>query len=96
MDTVSAFITLLLVMDPLGNVPIFLSVLKDVDSKRRQWVILREMLIALVILMIFLWGGQALLNLLGLRQESISIAGATGIAPTVASITPPASPRHPA
>lgn len=76
MDTVSAFITLVFVMDPLGNVPIFLSVLKDVDARRRQWVIFRELIIALVVLLLFLFGGEALLNLLGLRQESISMAGA--------------------
>jgi multiple antibiotic resistance protein len=57
MDTAfSAFITLLLVMDPLGNVPIFLSVLKDVEPKRRQWVIFRELLVALAVLLLFLWG----------------------------------------
>lgn len=77
MDTAfSAFITLLLVMDPLGNVPIFLSVLKDVESKRRQWVIFRELLVALVVLLLFLWGGKPALDLLGLQQESISIGGA--------------------
>jgi len=76
MDTVSAFITLLFVMDPLGNVPIFLSILKDVDPRRRQWVLARELAIALVVLLLFLWGGSAILDLLGLRQESISIAGA--------------------
>lgn len=76
MDTVSAFITLLFVMDPLGNVPVFLSILKDVDEKRRQWVLARELMIALVVLLIFLWGGSSLLDLLDLRQESISIAGA--------------------
>lgn len=76
MDTISAFITLLFVMDPLGNVPVFLSILKDVDEKRRQWVLARELAIALVVLLIFLWGGSSLLDLLNLRQESISIAGA--------------------
>ena len=77
MDTAfSAFITLLLVMDPLGNVPIFLSVLKDVDPKRRQWVIFRELLVGLGVLLLFLWGGSTVLDLMGLRQESISIAGA--------------------
>lgn len=76
MDTISAFITLLFVMDPLGNIPVFLSILKDVDEKRRQWILARELLIALVVLLVFLWGGEAVLNLLGLRQESISIAGA--------------------
>nr|WP_240732923.1 MarC family protein [Halioglobus maricola] len=63
-------------MDPLGNVPIFLSVLKNVDPARRQKVLARELLIALVVLLLFLWGGSALLDLLGLRQESVSIAGA--------------------
>ena len=76
MDTLSAFITLFLVMDPVGNVPLFLSVLKDVDSGRRQRVVARELLIALVALLAFLFGGSALLDLLNLRQESISIAGA--------------------
>lgn len=76
MDTISAFITLLFVMDPLGNVPVFLSVLKEVDPKRRQWILARELLIALLVLLVFLWGGGTLLDLLGLRQESISIAGA--------------------
>ncbi len=76
MDTLSAFITLFLVMDPVGNVPLFLSVLKDVDSRRRQRVVARELLIALAALLAFLFGGSALLDLLNLRQESISIAGA--------------------
>ena len=76
MDTVLAtFITLVLVMDPLGNVPIFLSVLKDVDSKRRQWVIFRELLIALAVLLLFLYAGSSILAAMGLKQESISIAG---------------------
>ncbi len=76
MDTLSAFITLVFVMDPLGNVPLFLSVLKDVDKSRHTRIILRELLIALLVLLIFLYGGTALLDLLNLRQESISIAGA--------------------
>ena len=63
-------------MDPVGNVPLFLSVLKDVDDRRRQRVVARELLIALAALLAFLCGGSALLDLLNLRQESISIAGA--------------------
>ena len=77
MDSILAtFITLVFVMDPLGNVPIFLSVLKDVDPRRRQWVIFRELLIALIVLLIFLFAGSAVLQVMGLRQESVSIAGA--------------------
>lgn len=76
MDTVSAFVTLLLVMDPVGNVPVFLSVLKDVDDRRRLWVIFRELLIALAVLLSFLFGGPVVLDFLGLQQESIRIGGA--------------------
>lgn len=74
--TLSAFLTLFFVMDPLGNVPVFLAILKDVDESRRQRVIARELVIALIVLLIFLYGGSSLLELLELKQESISIAGA--------------------
>ncbi len=71
----SSALVLFLVMDPLGNIPVFLSLLQDVDPKRRWKIILRESLIALVILIIFLFWGQNLLNLLHLESESVSIAG---------------------
>ncbi|RUL76899.1 YhgN family NAAT transporter [Dyella choica] len=75
MTTLSAAILLFLIMDPLGNIPIFLSLLKDVAPKRRRAVMVRELMIALGVLLIFLMGGQLMLKLLQLRQESISIAG---------------------
>jgi multiple antibiotic resistance protein len=74
-DIAAAFLTILFVMDPLGNVPIFLSALKDVPDERRQRVIMRELGFAFLILLAFLLAGEALLNLLQLKQESISIAG---------------------
>ena len=75
MSTLSAGILLFLIMDPLGNIPLFLSLLRNVDPKRRQLVLARELLIALVVLFGFLFGGQYLLRLLQLKQESVSIAG---------------------
>lgn len=75
MTTLSAAILLFLIMDPLGNIPIFLSLLKDVPPKRRRKVMIRELLIALGVLLGFLIGGQHILKVLQLRQESISIAG---------------------
>ena len=75
MDIVAAFLTILFVMDPLGNVPIFLSALKDVPDERRQRVIMRELGFAFVILLAFLLAGEFFLGLLKLKQESISIAG---------------------
>jgi len=75
MDFVSATVTLFLVMDPLGNVPMFLALLKDLEPKRRRRVIVREMLIALLIMAVFLFFGSSVLGFLGLKPETISIAG---------------------
>ena len=74
-DILSAATLLFLIMDPLGNLPIYMSVLKSIDAKRRYWVILRELTIALVILFVFLFSGQGLLNFLQVEQETVSIAG---------------------
>ncbi len=72
---ISSAVVLFLVIDPLGNIPIFLSLLKDIEPKRRWKIISRELLIALVILLIFLFFGQRILDLLQLESESVSIAG---------------------
>ena len=71
----SAILTLFLVMDPLGNIPPFLSVLKNVQEDRRRRVLIREILIAYVVLLVFLFLGKRVLALLSLQQETISIAG---------------------
>ncbi len=76
MDIFSTTILLFLIMDPLGNIPIFISVLKTVPEHRRSKVLMREMLIALLILVLFLFTGEQILETLHLKQESVSIAGA--------------------
>jgi MarC family membrane protein len=75
MDLWSAALLLFLIMDPLGNVPLFLSLLRDLPPARRRIVLLRELLIALGVLFVFLFGGRWILELLQLRQEAVSIAG---------------------
>jgi multiple antibiotic resistance protein len=74
-DLLSAVVTLFLIMDPLGNVPIFLSVLKRVPQERRRAIVIREVLIAYVVLLVFLLLGDHALRLLHIEQETISIAG---------------------
>jgi MarC family membrane protein len=71
----SAALLLFLILDPLGNIPVFLSLLKGLPPARQRVVIVRELLIALGVLMLFLWAGRYLLELMHLRQESVSIAG---------------------
>jgi multiple antibiotic resistance protein len=75
MTTLSAALLLFLILDPLGNIPVFLSLLKPLPSKRRRWVLIRELLIALGVLFLFLWAGRYVLEAMHLRQESVSIAG---------------------
>ena len=75
MDILSAVITLWLIMDPLGNVPVFLAVLKRVPPERRRTILIRECLIAYAVLIFFLLLGQRVLALLQIEQETISIAG---------------------
>ena len=76
MDTFSAAFMLWLIMDPLGNMPVFLSVLKQVPEHRRSKVIFRELLISYAVLLAFLFFGESILQFLNLKTESIGIAGA--------------------
>ncbi len=75
MTIASAALLLFLILDPLGNIPVFLSLLRGMPPHRQRVVLVREMLIALGVLMAFLWGGRYALELMHLRQESVSIAG---------------------
>ena len=75
MSLLSAFVLLFLVMDAAGNVPLFLSALAPVAPARRRLVIVRELLIALAILVAFLFLGPQLLALLGVTEAGLAIAG---------------------
>jgi len=72
---IAVAVTLFLVMDPLGNIPAFAAALKQVPLERRQRVLVRELLIALLVLVACLLVGRPLLAWLHLQPASISIAG---------------------
>lgn len=71
----SAAVLLFFVMDPFGNAPLAISLLKDVEKSRRRKILIRELLIALGVLVFFLFFGEAMLRFMGLQQEAVSIAG---------------------
>src|SRR5512145_1356399 len=71
----SAVVILLLVTDPIGNIPLFVSLLRRVDPARRKHVIARECAIALAVLLLFVIFGRSLLELLGLSDRSLNLAG---------------------
>ncbi|WP_206999349.1 MarC family protein [Trinickia mobilis] len=71
----SATVLLLLITDPLGNIPLFISALKNVPQDRRVKVILREVAIAFVILLIFMVIGDRFLRMMHLTDLSLRIGG---------------------
>jgi MarC family membrane protein len=71
----SAVVILLLVIDPFGNIPLFVSLLGDLEPARRNRIIMRECAIALAVLIIFVISGRFLLELLGISESSLNIAG---------------------
>ena len=75
MTILSAALLLFLVMDPLGNIPLFMTTLKKVAPSRQRKVVIRELLIALVVLVGFLFLGQYLLQALHLSQTALTTAG---------------------
>lgn len=75
MTIASAALLLFLVMDPLGNIPVYLSALKSVDPARQRHIVARELLIAYGILVLFLFAGQFLLKLMRISDPALGIAG---------------------
>jgi len=75
MDLLSAAILLAIIMDPLGNIPVFHSLLGRYPRARRIRIIGRELVIAYLVLVGFLAGGDVVLRYLGLEQPALGVAG---------------------
>ena len=74
-EILSLAFSLFLLMDPIGNIPIFISVLSHAPKERRKKIIIREMIISLMIIVIFAFAGEKILNLLHITQPTLSISG---------------------
>lgn len=75
MTLASAIVLLFMVIDPFGNVPFFVSALNEVAPERRRYVVIRELLIAYVVMVVFLFAGEPLLKVLGISGPALTIAG---------------------
>ena len=75
MTVLAAIFLLIIIMDPIGNVPVFLSILKNIPLERRKKIIISELIIAFAILLFFMFVGRFLLQLLQIEQSSLGIAG---------------------
>ena len=74
MTLLSATVVLLLVLDPIGNAVLSVSILEGIKQKRSVFII-RELLVALMILLVFLFFGRFILSLLQIKEPALSIAG---------------------
>lgn len=74
-DFLSAFILLLLVLDPLGSLPIFIPIMGEVPKARRNIVAVREVAIAFAVLAAFMFLGQGFLHVMRLSERSLEVAG---------------------
>ena len=79
MDTllhiVEIALPLFLIMDPLGNSPVILGMLREYEAPRQRRIILRELCFALAAMVLFQFFGQWLLDLLKIQQPTLRIAG---------------------
>lgn len=75
MTLISAAVLLFFVMDPLGNVPLFLAALRHVDPSRHRAILVRDVVIALGIMIGFLFAGRFLLDLLHVSSAALTAAG---------------------
>ncbi len=71
----SALILLLLVLDPLGSLPIFIPIMGNVPRERRRRVVLREVSIAFAVLLAFMFAGESFLRVMHLSERSLEVAG---------------------
>ena len=75
MSLFSIAFSLFLLMDSIGNIPLYISFLKNLTPERQRIVIIRELLIALFVIILFNYLGDALMNFLHVTNDTIQIAG---------------------
>lgn len=75
LSVLSTALLLMFILDPFGNIPLLLTLLKNVDERKRYRIIIREVFIGLVILLVFLFLGDEFLNIFHLETEAVTIAG---------------------
>ncbi|MEM3528219.1 MAG: MarC family protein, partial [Candidatus Bathyarchaeia archaeon] len=74
-EMVRAVIALFIVVDPLGNIPIFISLTRNLSKEERRRVFNTAGIVAFIIAIGIVLGGQQILNLFGIGLYSIMIAG---------------------
>ncbi len=74
MTLFSTTLVLLFIMDPIGNISSYLSMVKELPPKRQRWIIMREMLIALLVMILFNYLGEYIFEFLDLSETTVRIS----------------------
>lgn len=74
MSLLSVALALFLIMDPVGNIPSYLKMVNQIPLKRHLWIVLREMLIALAVMIVFLFIGNHLTEILNLSETTVRLS----------------------
>lgn len=90
----SAFVLLVMIMDPLGNIPVFAGAMQHIEAGRRKAIIAREHLIAFGTLLAFMLFGKSFLQALGLSNASLQISGGVILLIIALRMVFPAAPNH--
>ncbi len=72
---VTIFLTVFIVVDPFGIVPVFISLTGGFSARRRRSTILKASIVAFIVLCIFIFTGNPILRFLGIQPGSFFIAG---------------------
>src|SRR5437879_3604114 len=74
MSLLTVSLVLFLIMDPIGNVSSFLTMVKGIDPARQKNIVLREMFIALAFMILFNYIGEFIFSLLQISETTVKIA----------------------
>lgn len=74
-DAITAFVTLFVIIDPIGLAPIFVALTAGIDARTRRKIALRAVLISFGLLLLFGYFGQALLSAVGIGMPAFRISG---------------------
>lgn len=74
MSIFSVTLVLFFIMDPIGNITTYLNLVNELNPKRRNWVIFREMLIALGVMIFFNFLGEVIFEFLDLSETTVRIS----------------------
>jgi len=74
MSVLSISLVLFLIMDPIGNVSSFLTMVRGIEPKRQTFIVIREMLIALLFMVLFNYLGEYIFEWLQVSETTVRIS----------------------